>query len=781
MAEEPKSTASPLYALGRLEQALTAAASHADPLVRKRAAARVEQWRAVLAGISAGKLTIGARTPVADTPAWVTLEVAHGGFATGRFLAEGELAAHEVELAGLIDGDAGARERINAWYLGDEGQAALVAAIREGRLTVELPEDGALPVVAWLLAAGQGAEGLDLIATLRPLMHRLRFYPRLEATPRPAGAVVRVATNAQVAEGLRGAPPRPQIAAMNEALRVWNPLYDRLVALWLETVDGEAPRFVGETELRTLAGGWPGRVWPAEWTARRGAWLGDYLAAAKLHPRCRKHTSPDSNFFRLRVVLEKVAGGRAMLPEDECRVRHALAGTLTRRGAPGSPERTRLRAEQAEVAARPSNVELAEVLARRVDRYPAKGGLPGLELVAAPIGEGEYAGVRAGTEIPAHMIFKASRALEAPVAELVERGIIGSAEVLAAVLPQITAQVAAAGISDPGLRDLYSQVYAAFRRRRSLLLLNLEDQVRFDDLPWVAALAPLRRDSHGTAQQARQTLEEVAILAFTGFPETILPNPLVREMSALAPRAELKIPFVEEVAADIFMGTFTVKWAEAATIASRLLAGTVYAHYYDLPAADDAGGPDKRGWLPKLRWGKPTDEAFVKLCNERAREAGTNGGSWVAKNGAIIEQSMILTSHNLAALVSELGLAERVRVLAPTLAGRALKFAVRRQAQCPPDFKSQLQAVKNAAYAWRQGIFFLSFCAPEVQWRVVDETAVEIARAANKGWAERFMPALFGLRHVLGGGRFAADGHGPGPELAVRFLGWSVGKHWVFA
>jgi hypothetical protein len=239
--------------------------------------------------MSDGTLTVGSRTPVADTPVWVTLEVAHGGFATGRYVAEGPLAEFEEELLALLatsGPEETPRGRLNGWYLGDEGLRALVAAVREGRVTVAVPEDGALPVVAWLLAALQPAEGLDLVATLRPLMHRLRFYPKLEATPRPSGSVVRVTTNSEVAKGLRSAPERPQISAMNEALRVWNPLYDRLVALWLETVDGDVPRFVGATGSTGTAnaGGWPGRrvAGRVDGTARR--------VARRLSQRLRRST-----------------------------------------------------------------------------------------------------------------------------------------------------------------------------------------------------------------------------------------------------------------------------------------------------------------------------------------------------------------------------------------------------------------------------------------------------------------------------------------------------------
>ena len=70
--------------------------------------------------------------------------------------------------------------------------------------------------------------------------------------------------------------------------------------------------------------------------------------------------------------------------------------------------------------------------------------------------------------------------------------------------------------------------------------------------------------------------------------------------------------------------------------------------------------------------------------------------------------------------------------------------------------------------------------SPVAQRRALAELQAEVAAAPDRGWAERFQPAVAGLRLVLDGGRFDTDGHGPGPELAVRFLGWSVGKHWLF-
>ena len=84
--------APPGYAYGQLERAVRAAASAKDSAARRRARAKASQWQEVLAGMADGSLWIGSRVPVAGTPEWVTLEVAHGGFATGRFTTPEEVA-----------------------------------------------------------------------------------------------------------------------------------------------------------------------------------------------------------------------------------------------------------------------------------------------------------------------------------------------------------------------------------------------------------------------------------------------------------------------------------------------------------------------------------------------------------------------------------------------------------------------------------------------------------------------------------------------------------------
>lgn len=439
-------TASPTYAYGQLQRAVRTALSAKDGATRKRAQAKASQWQDVLTGMAAGSLRIGSRTPVADTPAWITLEVVHGGFATGRFLAEVPLSPEEAALSGTND-----RERLNLWYLTDGGLATLRGMLATESYRIEVPEDAALPTVAWLLEHGHAESALDLIEELRPYFHRLRLAPLPGAAPRPAGASVRLSTVGEVRESLRSASTPPAVAAMLETLKVWHPLFDRLVALWCDTVEGDLPR-LDETGV---TGGWPCRTWPRDWQQRRGEWLADYASASAQHTASTAHAHPKSNFARLhRALLACEHDSTELTGRDVGWIRRALANTITKHGEPDSEPRAALRALQASVAARPIHAELAAAMVERLDRFPADGGLPSIEPVAE--------------DAPAHLVAKVARALEAPIEELVARKVITSADVLATVLPQITAQLLAANFDDEQLSTLYAQTYAAFRHAARL-------------------------------------------------------------------------------------------------------------------------------------------------------------------------------------------------------------------------------------------------------------------------------------------------------------------------
>ena len=171
MQDEPRTTASPLYVMGQLLRAIDALVMGETAADRARAEAKIARWRSVLAGMADGSLSAGSRTPVAGTPMWVTLEVARGGFATRRFLAEMPPDTEELGLVTeLPESELTGRERVNLWYLSDAGQQQLRQMLADGRYRVDVPEEAALPIVAWLLDHSHFEAALDLVSELRPWM-----------------------------------------------------------------------------------------------------------------------------------------------------------------------------------------------------------------------------------------------------------------------------------------------------------------------------------------------------------------------------------------------------------------------------------------------------------------------------------------------------------------------------------------------------------------------------------------------------------------------------------
>ncbi|MEM7247419.1 MAG: hypothetical protein AAF533_18915 [Acidobacteriota bacterium] len=779
-------SANPGFALGQWLRACDTAAHHPDPDTRRRARERAERWRDIIHSMQTGKLTVGSRTPLSDTPAWVTLEVARGGFATGRYLAEAPLEQHEQELlASLPRSVPGStdRERLNLWYLGEEGQRELASVLAERRYRLGLPEEGALLVVTWLLANDHADEALELVATLRPLMHRLRFYPTVLDSPRPAEPTIVVRTVGQVRSSLERVTDSDDVQAMREALTTWNPLFDRLVELWSETVEDDLPQLERDAEGSLLRrsdgqpiviGGWPCRRWPEDWSALRLAWLDDYRRARREHSLCGKHRHPRSNFTRLREALERCPhDSRKLDGRDVGLLRRTLANTLTRHGGPESEQRQNLRATQAAIAALPGLSAFAEVLNRRLSVFPETGGVTEPATIEATIRPDESERIAEGTELPEALVAKTRRALEAPMEELLERGIITSSETLARVLPQLTSHAMATGFDDPGLTTLCQQLHEAFRRRRSLLLLNLERQVQLEELPWFPPLERRRSNALDLSAATRDVLEQVTLTTLLAFPHALLPNRLIRELGALAERAGMKLPLVEEIAADIFMGAFTNKWRFAAQRTYRSMEGSLYARYYDLPPP-----VTRKQVTPTTPRGANTLEAFLELCRERSREAGDPDTRRVSSNGIVLEQAQVLTTHDLAVLVSALELEPTLREHGRELVERIFGWLVTRQLPKWRHTESR-RDVKNGAFAWRQAIYFLSLLDGSTQ----DELITGLEQLVSKREPEEvalFWPVVIGLRGVHGGqsfdaaGRLIHDGH-----QGRRWFGWSVRRHWL--
>ena len=774
------------YAAIQLARALVTTRDHGDPETRERARARVDRWSQVFLGMLDGSLRVGSRTPLKEVPAWATLEVVTGGFATGALLAGGPLRDHERELITRLPpaSDAAERLRLNSYFLSEDGLAELRRVLAEGRYDVAVPEEGALPVVAWLLDQGHDDKARDLLSEIGPFFPRLRFYPAPTEQRREFGSRVHLRTAGEAAESLRAIRENQRVAAQREAIDVWAPLYDRMVSLFAETVTGKLPSVVvgengkpvrDERGSYAIAGGWPCQKYPPGWRERARGLVEEARRLRIGNPRCGSLDRTQGSLGGLYSFLQIAAqSGGTLQGVDVGKIRLLLARSLTKRGEPSERSYLEYRAAQKVQVTLPLHVDIAKVLIQRLRNQAPQEGIDAVDPLLVPISAEEADRYRLpeGTPVPAGLRRKVLRSGNETIEALVDLGVITSGDTIARVAPQIVASLRSAGIVDPVLRRLYRAIYQAFRGRRSLLLLDLEHQVRLEELPWIRSIEHFRTEDLASREVAALALEDLSALALTSFPWAILPNKLLQELYALAQGADTEIPLVDELAADIFMGKFSEKFLRAAKIAADLLTGTLYERYYGIDYAAIAQIDD----ASKHRFGPPTSKAFSALCAHRA------GKKWrdfrVAMNGMVIEQQQILTTQNLAALFVAAGLTQRLRPRLRELAERTYTWVLGRHQTAIKGRPSQLRMIKNTAYAWRQMIFYLSLLDP-IEQAGFSSWGGEILGQQPGDIPKRFEPALAGLKRAI-------DGRPPEPAFAaIRspqpriFLGWTTDRHWL--
>lgn len=762
----------PGYALGQLARVLTTSQTHPESATRERADRRAADWLRVFGGMVSGTLRVGSRTPVRGAPGWVTTQVLGGGFATGEFAAGGPLEPHEETLLDDLPAAdrSGGRAALNAFHITEAGLGRLAEALDSGRYRVDVPEEGALLAVAWLATRGHADAAREVLDEIGPWFGRLRFYPAPAVRPLPDTDLVRLHDVADVVRRLRGARVPGDILTMQEALSVWVLHADRIAALIAETVEGPEPRLVSEGADGTSAaeGGWPFQAFPPGWTERARAALADYEALRADHARSGKPERLGANPARLRHALALAAADPARLTGlDVGRVRTALAQIDAKRGLPGSERLAALRTEQARIAALPTKVAWATALAERLDGHSGGGlTLADVEALLAPVTPEETGrhGLPAGAPFPESVRPSLLRAVDASPEEHVAWGTIRSGEALARVVPRLAAQARVTGAADAALRRLSEATYEAFRRRRSVLLLNLEHQIRLEELPWVRALRPSLGEGPEVETAARTALERVVTLALTAFPHQILPNKFLREIRALVAAAGLDVPVVDEVAADIFMGTFTEKYLRAAQRAAMLLQGSLYERYFETEPSTILAIGD----VVRAKNRVPTSEAFDRLCHARAdaEPSGVLHGRSVARNGAVIEQEQVLTTHNLAPLLEVLGAALPFH----EMARRTFTWAADELEQLRGPRWGQLRSIKNAAYAWRQMVFYLSHIPEDALDGFLVWAVNDLARRSG-AFAARFGPVLADFCAVAESApRFGAPLYGWDPATAAVFM-----------
>lgn len=792
---------SSLYAFGQLAKALETSVGHEDPEVRARAASRAQRWKETLEGMLEGRIKIGSRSPIKGMPVWVTPEVEYGGFATGNAAAGGNVTNEEKVLAERIvapqeedDEDdtppskpkKRIRSRIFSHYVSDDGLKELYDMLDTGAYKVDLPEDAALLSVAWLLRKGDTEAAINVLETIMPFASTLKFAP----TPgRPADHCVPIGfawriTVDEAKKALAKTRSNPEVDVMKASLNVWNPLSDRFVALWYARINEQ---------------GWVDFDFDDDFGVAATRLLGEYDLATAQYKLPSKR---GRNLLRLVVATRDAAMTGTISATAARLVRDTVKAMVEKRGAPGSTALTELRTWQRYVGAIPQSPLLAKIASERLDDLNGDEGIIDPMLVNGPITplEAVTYNVPVGTDMPSAVRRVLQRAYAAPLSDVLERGSVPSAEVYASLLPKEVCRLVAQSYTDDSLNRLMAASYAAFSNRRSLLLFDYAHQVRITELPWVAAMDKYRvRSTSGpsAAEKAQKdVLVDAAQAVITHWPGTITPNPLISQMGYLARSAGMDTPLVEELAADIFMGDFTAKYDRAALLAATMLENTIYAKYYNIdkdtiqtlkainsasgdeqPGVDDLGIHNMTPTLPL----NPV-ESLEELCRKRLgiTTLPTSYRARVVPNGQIIEQAQILTTHNLATFV-ELGTTAQWPALA-LAAWNTCTRLLRGAAHQPRP----LRAIKNAAYAWRQTLFYVAK-AEKTDGGAVKQfidvargmagTYPSVTRSGAPIRVPRVDGVLHGLEDVANGGRFDAQGRS---ARGRRFNGWSQGPHWIF-
>lgn len=774
------------FAFSQLAKALDNACSSPDADLRERAAERARQWRETIEGMSSGRIQVGSRTPIEDLPAWVTLSVLHGGFARGAEAAQSVTQSEKDLVARIgtqsavpVDGQtvptsdevASIRSQIFQYYLSEEGLRELYSMLDEGSYSARIPEDLTLLSVAWLLRAGDADGAITVLEAIRPFTSTFKFAPipaRPAAERVPLGYAWRISAG-EAKAALENTRPSPSVETMRASLSIWKPLADQFLELWYPRVQD----------------GWVDTSFDDAWVLAADCLLKNFDDASKTSQPPRKR---GRHLRQLVAATREAVSSLSLTPRTAGVVRTFVQDMVRKRGPPGSEALIKLRVWQKGIAARATPSALCKVAAFRLSDETESEGILDPSSFSGPLtpAEAESCGFPAGTAMPPAVPKILQRAYAAPISELLSSGSLASAEVFASLLPKEVCRFVSCSYEDPALNTLMAATFDAFARRRSLLLVNYAHQVRISEIPWVSVMDKHRKKNTSTSTEIASSIEthaawsalvSAAQTTLEHWPGTITPNPLISQLSFLAREAGIKQSrFVEEIAADIFMGEFTPKFARAAVAAATMVQNTVYGQYYGI----DAETLCSLRKVEEQESGEvKCDKTFGDICRERSHmplEDSRWEVSYVVSFGMIIEQSQVLTTHNLAAFVN-LG----VDCDWAVLAGKAWNTCVT-LLHLATKQRYPLATIKNAAYAWRQAIFFISEAQKEDGDTVIREflrtARIKEAETATEAGAHavRIDLVLNGLEDVLDGGKVDEDGK---TRRGRRFLGWSAGPHWV--
>ncbi|RDH43665.1 hypothetical protein [Zooshikella ganghwensis] len=692
-------TLSTSYPMFKLAKALTQEAEN------ETNTSKSAKWIQVIKGMLSGSIDVGSRTPVKSLPAWATLEVISGGFATGSLLAGGELQPFEIELLNKLNlpKDDNSRIHLNQYYLSEQGIIELQDVLDTGHYEIHVPEEAALLAVAALLKKDNANDARNILDEISPYFDRLRFYPKPALTKSTLSKKneVFVQSVGQVKKLIDTNKVNNAIIMQKESIQVWIPFYEQMVELLLETV---SPSIQSLSDLNNHNLTVFSNI-DTLWLNRKDQLLDKYNELKKRHILNKRWTKTSSQFTKLLQILKNFSDDSSYYQKHSKYTIQAITRYLQKHDLIGSKARKLATKQHQLQCSPPEHRYIRKILVERLNTLKSSNGIANISAVTNNTVKTESTDdkVPEGTSIPNYLIKKINRAKIDTIENLVSDNIISSGDMLADLLPQISSDVLSCSFSEQYLKNLYRQTYIAFRKRRSLLLLNFSSQVKFEEIPWLSVLNQYSSINTNSKAAAKSILKEVSELVLFSFPHAIIPNKLLQEFRSLIKQADLDIPLVDEVAADIFMGAFSGKFAQSACIAANVLKESLYEQYYDL---DYSHVLTQCSVSRKKQPSHNQAENFSQICSARAKNTDNRWN--VAANGMVIEQQQIITTQNLAQLFSLFNWKHEAKEEIKEAIIKIFIWICKKQQLKTNNYHTKLLIIKNIAYAWRQMVFFIS-------------------------------------------------------------------------
>ena len=595
-----------------------------------------------LVGALEGKFIHGSRNPDINYPVWITKRVAHGGFYAGPKyeLKEGEN---------------------NTTILNEPGEMLKYANLIEFiSHNLEGHEPLMIPTIAYLENNGKIKEANELKELIRPYVDNIRFYPITEEimkTKKKPNVFASLETICQFTNWCKDT----YISNLNaeetliNTFKQKNDLKNKLIKLFRETII-----IVDKSE-------WPMQNVSQEWLEKARKLYNDNKWYSD--DRCKRKRG---SLYNLWLILQNI------IPQQTVESSFPITRIT---GKEVRWIKIYLEANK--------NLKYYNIEHLKIKQQEAQSLLKHLNSINEErLEKKHYEEIKEQYKDVEHVVFeKLNKCVLYPLEELKELGYVPSSETFVELAQPMEAFLQTIDFDfkeDITVEEhLKYLLYKSFKNMRSLLLLNLESQLKINEIPQYNVLCKVYKKDKSSNSLI---LSKLLLSYYTEwFPGDIMPNRVVKMFYNLLKSEDKNLGLCEEIACDIFQRRFGEKYDTSLNIAKNNMINTLYSEYFEL---DDI-------------YKNPLNLTNLSLTLKE-KYYGNNNAYWTNSNGQQIHASMVLTTHNLTQLDRFLDNLDVLKVLR-NITFKLLNLLV--------NYRIESLECSQIGHCWRNFMYYASKCS----------------------------------------------------------------------